>query len=346
MTEQTRVLVTGASGFVGSALVNALAHKGLTVTAAVRRPASEGKTVPINNADCEEIAGLEVSSASKLTASAAKSMAIGELSGSTDWTKALAGQKVVVHCAARAHVMRETRVDSAALYREVNVNATLNLARQAAAAGVRRFVFISSIKVNGEYTEPGQPFTAQDSPLPRDSYAVSKWQAEQGLQVLAKETGLELVIIRPPLIYGAGVKGNFATMVKLLRKGWPLPLGRVNNQRSIVALPNLVDLICTCIHHPNAVGQTFLVKDGSDLSTTELLRQLGHAMGRPARLLPVAPRLLQLGAVVFGKRSLATRLLGSLQVDDQFTRDCLGWQPPFTTEQGLRQCFQSPQSTA
>ena len=253
-----------------------------------------------------------------------------------DWRKALAGCQVVVHLAARVHVMTDTAKNPLDEFRQVNVKGTLNLARQAAAAGVRRFVFVSSIKVNGEATEPGHPFTAEDTPAPLDAYGISKMEAEQGLREISAQTGMEVVIIRPPLVYGPGVKANFAAMMRWLARGVPLPLGAIHNQRSLVALDNLVDLIVTCIAHPAAANQTFLVSDGQDVSTTELLRRMGRAMKRPARLMPVPAGLLEWTAALVGKRDVAQRLCGSLQVDIQKTRQLLGWNPPLTLDQGLK----------
>jgi nucleoside-diphosphate-sugar epimerase len=251
----------------------------------------------------------------------------------------LASQGVVIHTAARAHIMKDEVPDPLAEYRKVNVDGTLNLARQAAEAGVRRFVFISSIKVNGEQTPVNQPFTAEDASAPEDAYGVSKMEAEQGLQALAAETGMEVVIIRPPLVYGPGVKGNFASMIKLVEKGLPLPLGAIHNKRSLVALDNLVGLIITCIDHPAAANQAFLAGDGEDRSTTELLQGVARAMGKPSRLVPVPAGLLMFGATVLGKKAMAQRLLGSLQVDISKARNLLGWQPPLSVEEGLKHCF-------
>jgi UDP-glucose 4-epimerase len=232
--------------------------------------------------------------------------------------------------------MSDTATDPLEEFRRVNVQGTLNLARQAAAVGVRRFVFVSSIKVNGESTQLGFPFTADDAPAPLDAYGVSKMEAEQGLRELAAQTGMEVVIIRPPLVYGPGVKANFAAMMRWLRRGVPLPLGAIHNQRSLVALDNLVDLIVTCLTHPAAANQTFLVSDGEDVSTTELLRRMGKAMGHPARLLPVPTGLLKLAATIVGRRDMAQRLCGSLQVDIEKTRRLLDWTPPLSLDQGLR----------
>ena len=236
--------------------------------------------------------------------------------------------------------MRDEVDDPLAEYRKVNVQGTLNLARQAVAAGARRFVFLSSIKVNGETTARETPFQAGDVPLPEDAYGISKLEAEQGLMQLAAETGMEVVIIRPPLVYGPGVKGNFASMIKLVDKGIPLPFGAVDNKRSLIGIDNLVDLIIRCIDHHSAANQVFLAGDGADLSTTELLRGVGRAMGKPARLIPVPAGMLQLGATLLGKKAMAQRLLGSLQVDISKTCELLDWKPPYTVEEGLRRCFE------
>jgi len=252
------------------------------------------------------------------------------------WHKALAGITTVLHLAARVHVMHDTTADPLAAFRAVNVEGTLNLVRQAAASGVRRFVFISSVKVNGEATLPGRSFTADDAPAPLDPYGVSKMEAEQGLRQIAAQTGMEIVIIRPPLVYGPGVKATFLAMMRWLNKGIPLPLGAICNKRSFVALDNLVDLIVTCIDHPAAVNQTFLVSDGEDISTTQLLRRMGDALGKPARLLPVPVWMLEAGAALLGKHDLSQRLCGNLQVDISKAKDLLGWTPPVSMDEGLR----------
>ena len=310
MVQPMNVLLTGATGFVGSRLAQFLDQsEEIALTCAVRPGAS---------------------------ARHGHSVVVKGLTGSVDWAQVLKGQQVVIHAAARAHVMREETGDPSVEYRKVNVEGTLNLARQASKAGVRRFIFLSSIKVNGECT---QPIDENDSPSPEDAYGVSKMKAEHGLKELCRETGMELVIIRPPLVYGPGVKGNFASMIKLVGKGLPLPLGSVHNKRSLVALDNLVDLIITCIDHPAAANQVFLAGDGEDLSTTELLRAVGEAIGKPARLIPVPAGLLMFGAIVLGKKSVAQRLLGSLQVDISKAQSLLGWQPPLTVEDGLKRCF-------
>lgn len=305
------ILITGANGLVGrSACTRALAA-GMRVRGATRR------ALPLP--------------------SGVHAVVVPGLGSPAGWAAGLAGCEAVLHAAARVHVMSESVSDPLVEFRRINVEGTLQLARQAAAAGVRRFVFVSSVKVNGEGTTVHRPFTAADAPAPQDPYGISKMEAEQGLRQIATDTGMEVVIIRPPLVYGPGVKANFATLMRWLQRGIPLPLGAVtNNRRSLVALDNLVDLLMTCIDHPAAANQTFLVSDGEDLSTTELLRRMGHAMACPARLLPVPPTLLRLGAAALGKGNVAQRLLGSLQVDISHTRDTLGWTPPISVDEGLR----------
>ncbi len=247
------------------------------------------------------------------------------------------GVDCVVHLAARVHVMRDTSADPLTEFRAANVDVTLNLARQAAAAGVRRFVFLSSIKVNGESTAPGRPFTETDAPNPQDAYGQSKYEAEQGLRQIAAETGIEVVIIRPPLVYGPGVKANFSALMRAVQRGWPLPLGALtHNRRSLVGLDNLVDLIVTCIAHPLAANQTFLVSDGHDLSTTDLVRGLARAAGVSAHLWPVPLVFLRMGASLLGKGAAVQRLCGDLQVDISKVRNVLDWTPPISVEEGLR----------
>jgi UDP-glucose 4-epimerase len=265
-----------------------------------------------------------------------KSILIDNISPSTDWGAILMGASVVVHCAARVHVMNDKTADSMAAFQLVNVEGTLNLARQAAEAGVRRFVFVSSIKVNGEVTEFGRPFLADDIPAPFDPYGMSKLQAEEGLIRISQEKGMEVVIVRPPLVYGSGVKANFESLLKLVASGMPLPLGSIKNSRSLVALENLVDLLLVCIRHPEAAGHVFLVSDGEDISTTDLLKKIAVLMGKKSKLIPMQPRWLESLAFLIGKRAVLQRLCSNLQVDIEKTRQILGWEPILTLEQGLK----------
>jgi nucleoside-diphosphate-sugar epimerase len=305
-----KVLVTGAGGLVGQRLCQRLLEEGVDLRMAVRTRAAGS-----NRFD---------------------QVATGSIDGATDWRAVLEGVQVVIHLAARVHVMRDSAADPLTAFRAVNLHGSLCLARQAVAAGVKRYVFVSSIKVNGESTEPGQAFQESDACNPQDPYAISKYEAEQGLRQLAADTGLEVVIIRPPLVYGPGVKANFAALMRAVRKGWPLPLGAVHNQRSLIALDNLVDFIITCSRHPKAANQTFLVSDGQDVSTTELVRGLAQAAGVPARLLPVPVWALTWAARLLGKADAVQRLCGSLQIDSAKACDVLGWAPPVSVPQGLR----------
>ena len=308
-----RVLVTGANGFVGNRLCRVLHEKGYIIRAAFRQ------VVPTINCCIRD------------------RVAIGDISLGTNWEKSLHNMDCIVHLAARVHVMQDSTIDPLAEYRKINVDATLNLARQAAQTGVRRFIFLSTIKVNGEQTLPGKPFTEKDVPEPRDPYSISKYEAEKQLQELADETGMEMVIIRPVLVYGPGVKGNFASMMHYLRKGVPLPFGAIHNRRSLVALDNLVDLIFICIEHSAAANQVFLVSDGNDVSTTELFKQMAEALNLSSRLIPIPERLLMLGATILGKQAFALRLLGSLQVDISKAVDLLEWNPPVRMKEALRE---------
>ncbi|WP_282349692.1 SDR family oxidoreductase [Pseudomonas sp. PS01301] len=297
------VLITGASGFVGAAVAARLVQLGCPNTrAAVRRAYTQ---LPLGVEGC----------------------VVPTLADDTDWTSALAGIDSVVHAAARVHVMRESATDPLDAFRRVNVEGTLNLARQAAQAGVRRFVFISSIKVNGEVTEPGRPFRADDEPAPQDAYGVSKLEAEVGLRALAETTGMEVVIIRPVLVYGPGVRANFQALMSLVNKGVPLPLGRTSNRRSLVALDNLVDLVCTCLEHPAAAHQTFLVSDGEAVSTAGLVRAMATALGKKPRLLDVPLPWMSRVAQAVGQGAVTQRLFESLEVDIDKNRQLLGWEP-------------------
>lgn len=302
------VLLTGSTGFVGTALLSELKNlPDFRVVSVVRSSVSLASDVVV----------------------------VGNIDGTTDYLSALNGVDVVVHAAARAHIMRDEVADPLAEYRKVNVEGTLNLAKQAVAAGVKRFVYISSIKVNGESTTGLSAFTEADSAKPEDPYGVSKHEAEEGLRLLAEETGLDVVIIRPPLVYGPGVKANFLSLLKLSATALPLPFGSLKNKRSMVYVGNLVDLIVRCIQHPSAVNETFLVSDGDDVSLRSLLTVMRSAMGRSARLVPVPVGLFKLAGALTGKRGMVDRLVGDLQVDSSKARTLLEWVPPFTVSQGI-----------
>lgn len=302
-----KLLITGASGLVGHSVAKKALECGFDVVGQTR----------------EQDLGFVVTCKSEITSN-------------SDWSAALGGVDCVVHCAARVHQMNEDVHLATGAYREVNTFGTLNLARQAAKHGVKRMVFISSIKVNGEFTPPGSPFVPQMEHIPTDSYGLSKYEAEQGLWKTAAETGLEVVVIRPPLVYGPGVKANFASMMRWIEKGIPLPLGAIHNRRSLVFLDNLVDLILTCCTHPNAKGETLLVSDGYDVSTSQLLRAVAKAMNKPNRMLPVPMSWLSLAARLIGKPQIAQRLCGNLQVDISHTKQTLGWKPPYSFEYGIQ----------
>lgn len=312
----SRIVLTGASGFVGQAVLQRLLAEGRNTTGWVR-----GTPGP----HCVQA---------------------GDLCAEQDFRRALREGDTLIHAAARVHVMRDAATDPLAEFRRVNTAATLALARQAAGCGARRFIFISSIKVNGEATAPGQAFSADDAPAPVDAYGISKREAEDGLRALGQHSAMEVTIVRPPLVYGPGVGANFAALMRLLARGLPLPLGAVtDNRRSLVALDNLVDLLVCCIDHPAAANRTFLASDGEDLSTTGLLHRLARAMDRPARLLPIAPAVLERVARLLGRADLAGRLLGSLQVDIGATRRTLGWAPPIDVDEGLRRTVAALRAT-
>jgi nucleoside-diphosphate-sugar epimerase len=296
------VAVTGASGFIGSSLVKELAARQFNVHQVPRC------SVEVEGAQC------------------------------------------LIHCAARTHIMRGDTLAPLSDYRRVNVHGTLNLARRAAVVGVKRFLFLSSVKVNGESTD-GLPccsvsacsndvgsrrFARDDEPRPEDAYGISKWEAEQGLWKIASQTGMEVVVVRPSLVYGPGVKGNFARLLNLVRSGVPLPLAAVDNRRSFIGIDNLLDLLIRCVDHPKVAGQTLLVSDGQDLSTPELLGMIAKAMGRPARLFPVPVPLLRLTGLALGRLNEVDRLVGSLQVDSSATCELLGWTPPVSVEEGIK----------
>jgi nucleoside-diphosphate-sugar epimerase len=305
----TRVLVTGASGFMGRALCAALGKAGHEVVASTR-----GAAEPWS-------AGLEI-------------RPIPDIGPGTDWSGALAGVEVVAHLAARVHVMKERHAQPLAAYRRVNTEGTRRLAEAAAASGVRRVVFLSTVKVNGE-ASGSDPFRESDAPVPGDDYALSKWEGEQALAEVAARTGLETVVLRSPLVYGPGVKGNFLRLLELCRRAPPLPLGAASNLRSLMFLGNLTNAVTACLVRPEAAGQTYLMSDGEDVSTAELIHRIGVALGRPARLFPVPGVLLRLAGHLTGKSDAVGRLLESLAIDDGKIRKQLDWAPPFTMAQGL-----------
>lgn len=309
MKLEKTVLLTGVTGFVGRAIASELNTKELRLLSRQDPHFAEGIF-------CK-----------------------AEISALADYSIYLEQVDVVIHAAARVHVMADTATEPLDEYRAVNVAGTLNLAKQAAAAGVKRFIFVSSIKVNGEGTGAGKAFCYNDQPQPENPYGISKAEAESGLRQLAVETGMEVVIIRPPLVYGPGVKANFAAMLKLANKNLPLPFGAIHNKRSLVALDNLVDLIVTCIDHLQAANQTFLVSDDQDVSTTELLQLMTRAAGKKPRLIPVPVSWLTLAGKLTGKQAVIDRLCGNLQVDISHTKQTLGWQPPITVEEGIARCL-------
>ncbi|MCP5367779.1 MAG: NAD-dependent epimerase/dehydratase family protein [Hyphomicrobiales bacterium] len=306
----TRVLVTGATGFVGRRLCADLVRRGVAVSAATRNPRL---LHDVHGVDLRAVAGL---------------------GAGTDWSGALRGVDAVVHLAARVHVMDDRAADPLAEFRRINAEGTRRLAEDAAAAGARRFVLLSTIKVNGEHTGD-TPFADETPPMPEDPYARSKWEAERALAAVAAATGMEAVVLRPPLVYGPGVKGNFLSLLKLCRKAPPLPLASVRNARSLIFVGNLTAAIAACLEKPAAAGRTYLVRDGEDLSTPDLIRRLAAALDRPARLFPCPPAVLRAAAALAGRSAAAARLLDSLRVDDGKIRRELNWTPPHGVDQGL-----------
>ena len=304
-----KFLITGANGFVGRLLCEELRLRGQSVRAAVRSARQD-----------EGIDKIEV----------------GNIDGETDWLEALQGVDVVIHLAARVHVMKEAATDPLAEFLKVNLQGTKNLAEQAAAAGIKRLVYVSSIKVNGEKTSVMHPFTEADDPKPQDPYGISKRRAEQALQIISQETGLEVVIVRPPLVYGPGVKGNFISLMSAIDNGMPLPLAGAHNLRSLIYAGNLVDALVACATHAAAAGQTYLVRDGEDVSTAQLVEKIAKALERKCHSFYFPPRLVSAAAALLGRSEQVVRLFGSLRVSDAKIRRELGWAAPYTLEQGLR----------
>lgn len=303
-----KVIITGSTGFIGSAITKQFKNSDYQLFPVVR---SIKNGFPQN------------------------AIEVGDINGSTDYRCALNEVHVVIHVAARAHIMKDESTDPLTEYRKVNVEGSENFARQAAAAGVKRFVYISSVKVSGESTTLKSPYTELMEPAPEDAYGQSKYEAEEVLQKISVETGMEVVIIRPPLVYGAGVKANFLSLLKLSSLSLPLPFGAVNNKRSIVYVGNLVDFIIRCIDHPNAANQTFLISDGEDLSLKSLIAYIRKAMGKSALLIPVPASLFKFAGKLTGKSGVVDRLVGDLQVDSSKARELLEWTPPYTVEQGI-----------
>ena len=311
------ILVTGSTGFIGRAVVSSLQVNNKIIASVRSRTDSLPKGV--RQVEC------------------------ADLSTAFDWSPVLSEVDVLIHCAARVHIMNDSAADSLVEFRKINTMATMALARQAVDFGVKRFVFISSIKVNGEDTNNGTKFLPDDEHVPTDPYALSKYEAEQGLLAIARNTALEVVIIRPPLVYGPGVRGNFSSLIKWINKGVPLPLGSLHNQRSLVGLDNLVSFIVRCVEHPKAVNKVFLISDGEDVSTTELLRKVAKAFGKQSLLVPVPIPiwLMTLAAKQIGRKDKANKLFGSLQVDNSKTCDLLGWKPVVTMNEQLKKIADS-----
>lgn len=322
-----QILVTGANGFIGQSFCAEALRRGFKVRSATRFA---------NEVNTEESKGEKAMRSDRVLSVGAEYAVVGPIDGETEWSEALHDIDMVIHLAARVHVMNDIAADPLAEFQKVNLRGTVNLAYQAARAGVKRLVYVSTIKVNGEWTTETQPFTELDKPDPQDAYAISKCQAEQALSRIERETGLEIVIVRTPLVYGPGVKGNFRKLLAAVHKGIPLPLASVRNVRSLIYLGNLVSALIACAIHPAAAGKIYLVRDDEDISVSELIRQLAHVLGSPARMLPVPVSLLRGLGVLFGRRDSVNRLIESLRIDDSLIRRELGWKPEFTLRQGLQ----------
>jgi len=310
-----KLLVTGGSGFIGKAVCENLKKNNYRINITSRRDMATN------------LSGVKIYN-------------INEIDENTNWFGALNTVSCVIHCAAKSNMINNNKQNSLSSFRKVNVEGTLNLAKQAVACGVKRFIFLSSIKVNGEKTEKSSMFRYNDIPKPEDSYAISKWEAEKGLWEISKQTGLEVVIIRAPLVCGPGVKGNLRSLIKLIQYRIPLPFSLIKNQRSLVSIDNLVDLIVHCIDDHKASGNTFLVSDEEDISTPDLVRQIASSMGLSVRLFPIPLSLLKFFGFLLGKKNEIDRLIGSLQIDNSYTKEILNWTPPIRVEEGIRRMVQ------
>ena len=311
----SKILVTGGSGFIGKAVCENLKKKNYKVNIASRRDIATN------------LSGVKVYS-------------INKINENTNWFEALNTVSCVIHCAAKTHVMNNIKQKTFTSFREVNVEGTLNLAKQAVECGVKRFIFLSSIKVNGERTEKLSMFRYNDIPKPQDAYGISKWEAEKGLWEISKQSGLEVVIIRAPLVFGPGVKGNLRSLIKLIQHRIPLPFSLIKNQRSLIGIDNLVDFIIRCIDDHKTSGNTFLVSDEKDISTPDLVRQIASSMGFSVRLFPLPLSFLKFFGFILGKKNEIDRLIGSLQIDNSYTKKTLDWTPPVSVEEGIRRMVQ------
>ena len=312
----SKVFVTGASGFIGQSICKFLATSKHIVCGAVRDKISIPNTSTI------------------------KYLNIGDITLQKNWKNILAGYDCVIHCASRAHVINEIKINSLETYRLINLKSTVELAKQCSIAGVKRMIFLSSIGVLGSNTNNRKPFLYSDKPNPTDNYALSKYEAEQELSKISKETGLEIVVIRPPLVYGPFAPGNLKRLIKIISYGIPLPFSLINNKKSLVGIDNLINLITLCIEHPSAAGKTFLVSDGEDISTPDLISYITSNMGRSARLFSLPIPLLKLSSQIIGRQREIDRLIGSLQVDINYTRKLLNWAPPVSVKEGIRRMIE------
>jgi len=321
-----KILITGASGFIGQSLIKSLFNSSRSVRGTIR-----SRNLFFSDAKTEYVF-------------------IGDINLKTNWRESLINIDCIIHCAGKAHAIKSKKNNLSKIYQSVNVDGTKQLAEQAAQAKVRRLIFLSSIKVNGEDTnndiiikflnEKKNVFSHKDLASPKDHYAISKLEAENALWEISSRTGLEVVVVRLPLVYGYGAKGNLERLIKLVKSGIPLPLSLVKNQRSMIGIDNLVDLLIRCIDHPEASGKTFLASDKEDLSTPELIKLIASSMGRRTNLFPFPISMLKFLGSVFGKSEEINRLVGSLRIDDSYTKEILNWTPPISVEEGIRRMVQ------